>query len=185
MASFGIQLVFQNIDLFSFLLGGCAAVTAAVMAKKRGRPSKQTPSSSTPKQEPFVTASDAISINFSLLNDQILNLEGLDSLDSKQVNNMLKNLDAIKEKLHGKHPASPEVEVAKAKEIEEAYEECSTPKNKHDAETEVQEKSKQTNPEADNNDDEHNGSPWQRVTTRHRARGKGNSPSNLGKPDHG
>ncbi|KAK7273526.1 hypothetical protein RIF29_14581 [Crotalaria pallida] len=89
------------------------SVTAAVIAKKRGRPSKQTPSSSTPKRAPSVNVTDAISLDFSLLNDHILNLEGLDDLDSKQANNLMKNLDAIKEKLKGKKPANPEVKWCK------------------------------------------------------------------------
>ncbi|KAK7274293.1 hypothetical protein RIF29_15376 [Crotalaria pallida] len=89
------------------------------MAKKRGCPSKHTPSSPTPKHTPPVSVNYAISIDFSLLNDRILNLEGLDDLDSKQASNLMKNLDVIKDKLKGKNPASPVDEVVQETQLDQ------------------------------------------------------------------
>ncbi|KAK7268538.1 hypothetical protein RIF29_21238 [Crotalaria pallida] len=90
------------------------------MAKKRGRPSKHSPStlsSSTPKHV-STPKQDANSIDFSLIHDRILNFDGLDGLNSNQANNILQNIDAIKEKVVKRMTVDPsDAEVVRENQL--------------------------------------------------------------------
>ncbi|KAK7256565.1 hypothetical protein RIF29_30019 [Crotalaria pallida] len=80
------------------------------MPKKRGRPPK--PPSSSSKQTPFSKPNhDSEPLDVSLVQERLLNLEGLDDLSSKQVAVLMKTLDEIKEKLKGKQVVTDDVEV--------------------------------------------------------------------------
>ncbi|KAK7273657.1 hypothetical protein RIF29_14715 [Crotalaria pallida] len=71
------------------------------MAKKRGRPSKQTPSSFSRKPDTPHHVKEAISLYLPFLDDN-LTLESLDNLTSEQANLLLTNLDVIRQRLKGK-----------------------------------------------------------------------------------
>ncbi|KAK7255331.1 hypothetical protein RIF29_28738 [Crotalaria pallida] len=167
----------------------------SMMAKKRGRPSKQTPSSSTSIQERSTVAQrDHISLDFSLLDDQILNFKGLENLDSKQAKTLLSNVDALRDKIKGKSHASPEIEVVNETQMENE----TTPNNN--------EKDQQIDNGVPPTSDQEIGKPipesegieaegieiiqqndkekWQVVTTRQRARGN-KLIHNLVQPEYG
>ncbi|KAK7267087.1 hypothetical protein RIF29_19751 [Crotalaria pallida] len=148
------------------------------MPKKRGRPPKS-PSSSSKQTPPSLPKHDSVSLDLSLLQDRLLNLEDLDDLSSKQAFELMKSLDVIKEKLKGKQVMPDDVELVSETQFEK-------PGNVDDP--------KKTDPK-DLNSYEGVGIPavtnqvnspenqWQ-IVTRQRNKGKGNSPPHLVKPDH-
>ncbi|KAK7287160.1 hypothetical protein RIF29_00247 [Crotalaria pallida] len=73
------------------------------MAKKRGKTSKQSPSSSSCKPVSPHHVKEAISLDLPFLDDN-LTLEALDTLTSEQANLLLTNLDVIRQRLKGKQP---------------------------------------------------------------------------------
>ncbi|KAK7256640.1 hypothetical protein RIF29_30094 [Crotalaria pallida] len=87
------------------------------MPKKRGRPPKS-PSSSSKQTPPSMAKHDSVNLDFSLLQDRLLNLEGLDDLNSKQASDLMKNLDLIKEKLKGKQVMPDDVELVAETQLE-------------------------------------------------------------------
>ncbi|KAK7266980.1 hypothetical protein RIF29_19642 [Crotalaria pallida] len=183
------------------------------MAKKRGRPSKQTPSSSTPSHARTNESHKVpISLDFSLLDDQILNFKGLESLDGKQAETLLANIEALREKIKSKEPNSPEHEVVKETQLVNE----SSPSNNDGTRTisraepekeAVHENLAAANIQiviAANGDSETNKGPavndansndkgnlkgdkdqeqWQMVLTRQKARG--NRPKNMAMPENG
>ncbi|KAK7250506.1 hypothetical protein RIF29_32985 [Crotalaria pallida] len=89
------------------------------MPKKRDRPPKSPSSSS--KQTPSLTTNHvSMPLDFTLIKDRLLNLEGLDDLSNKQATDLMKSLDAIKEKLKGKQVIPTEGELESETQVEHA-----------------------------------------------------------------
>ncbi|KAK7256455.1 hypothetical protein RIF29_29905 [Crotalaria pallida] len=95
--------------------------------KKRGRPPKTLSSSSKQTLSP---KHDFVPLDHSLVQDRLLNLDGLDNLTSKKTSDLLRNLDAIKEKLKGKQVISVEEEVVPETQLDQ-------PKSVEDPKTDI------------------------------------------------
>ncbi|KAK7250919.1 hypothetical protein RIF29_33695 [Crotalaria pallida] len=106
------------------------------MAKKRGRPSNQKPSSSSSSSTPenrvsSIYVNDSIPLDLNLLDDRSLSLESLDALDSKQTECLLSKLDAIRQRIKGKKIVNHDEEIVKETQFGDALEnqnETETPK---------------------------------------------------------
>ncbi|KAK7281202.1 hypothetical protein RIF29_08976 [Crotalaria pallida] len=95
--------------------------------KKRGRPLN--PSSASKQTPPSVIKLTSDPLDFSLINDSLLNLQGFDALTSKQASDLLKNLDAIKEKLKGKQTTSVDDETVPETQLVQEKKGAETNKN--------------------------------------------------------